>query len=619
MRGLLLLAVLYLVVTRADAKPTLIDHGPTLPLASLRGAVAVQNAKGENLVIACSMDTSPQGWILVTNIDTGECKQVWVPRQYPNSPPYGSVLGSNGRFYTCEGSTFLEFDPNVGDWTYHKKTEDGCFIGVTESPDGIIYFGGCPNAHLISFDPKTKAYTDFGRMDPVQEYVMSLATDDAGWVYCGIGTARENLVAFNPKTKERRQLLKEDERQISSPMIEPGVDGAAYVTIRDKSYRLRDGQATEIPASEIAPRRPVNSITWGGIVREFPDGRSIAEYNMLEQYLVIAGPKAGETKRIPLEYKGDGSLMTMIAKGPGDRIYGGAAFPCSVLVFDPRTDKHMQRVGDLYWHCLDTRGTMMAAGRYAGGFIDIYDTSKPWNPGSERGVSNPLWAAGYNPDVNAPTGVFFHPDGRHVILIGIPGYGYVGGGIAVYDMETGTSELYKHEQLVPEQCMTAMRISPDGNLLLGTSTRGGHGTEAEGGEARLVIFDWKTRKITFERPVVKGATGVMNLEIGSDGLIYGVTDKATLFVFDPATQRIVRTESLEQYGAITYNEMVRAEDGNIYLVMGNAILRIKPGGAKVEKLADSPKPITRGIAVVGGRIYFICTSHLWSYGPVGSD
>jgi hypothetical protein len=604
----------YFPALSAHATGDFLDHGPTLPLAALRGAIALQNARGENLVIACSMDTSPQGWILVTNIDTGHSKQVWVPPQYPNSPPYGSILASNGRFYTCEGPTFLEFDPNVGDWTFHCPTEDGCYIGATEGPDGTIYFGGCPGTHLIAFDPQTKRLTDYGRMDPTEQYLSYLAADRAGWIYCGIGTARENLVAFNPKTRERRPLLQEEERQIGTPTVEPGVDGKAYATVRGQHYQLFEGQATPIPAEAVAPRAPIHNINWGQTLSLLPDGRVLSQYNMLEKFLEIADPKTGQTQRIPIDYRGDGSRMTLLAAGPGGKVYGGTAFPCCVVVYDPKVGGPVQRLGDRYWHSMAVSGTKIAAGRYAGGYLDLYDTAQPWHIGEDESQSNPRCVAQYHPDINVPIATVFHPDGRHVVTAGLPGYGYRGGGLAIYDLETGRSELFTHQQLIPEHSLVSLRVLPDGNLIGGTSTHGGHGTEPVPGEAQLVIFDWKARKIAFQSSVVPEATTIHNLELGSDGLVYGLTDTAVLFVFDPVARRVVHRESLAEYGAVTYHEMTRAADGNIYIVMAQAILRLRPGSRKAEKLADAPAPITNGIAVVEDRLYFICTSHLWSYG-----
>ena len=53
-----------------------VDHGVAVPLAESRSAC---DAKGRNVVIACGMDLGKRGWILVTDVDSGQTRQVWFP------------------------------------------------------------------------------------------------------------------------------------------------------------------------------------------------------------------------------------------------------------------------------------------------------------------------------------------------------------------------------------------------------------------------------------------------------------------------------------------------------------------------------------------------------------
>ncbi|MCC6444495.1 MAG: hypothetical protein IT210_13700 [Armatimonadetes bacterium] len=596
------------------------DHGPVVPLASLRGAIALQNAKGESLVIACSMDTSPQGWILVTDLNTGASRQIRVPKPYLNSPPYGSIAGRNGKFYTCYGSTFLEFDPDSGEFTFHRQTGDGCYLGTAEGPDGTIYFGGCPGCHLIAFNPTTRELTDYGPMDPKEAYLNEIATDSSGWVYCGIGTARENLVAFHPATKARRQLIREEDRQIGTASAVSGMDGKVYAVVHGQNYRLFEGKAAPIEAGKVPPRAPARNITWGQTLSLLTDGRTIREYNMLEKFLVVSGP-AGQERRIDFDYESGGSLMTLITRGPGGRVYGGSSFPACMTVYDPKEGGPARRLGNAYWHSFAVSGTKIAAGRYAGGYLDLYDTARPWaiDPGPKPDPldtqANPRCLAQYHPDINVPIATRFHPDGRHIVTAGYPGYGYRGGGIAIYDLDTGRSELLPHRKLVPDHSIASLCILPGGDLLAGTARQGGHGTQAAPGDARLLCLDWKTKTVRYRQTPIRGAGAITGLEPGTDGLIYGLADGPALFTFDPATRR-VRRQSLARYGGTVRHALAQGEDGSMYVLLNRAILWIGPGGKPIEKLADAPVSITNGIAITGGRIYFIAISRLWSYGPL---
>jgi len=225
---------------------------------------------------------------------------------------------------------------------------------------------------------------------------------------------------------------------------------------------------------------------------------------------------------------------------------------------------------------------------------------------------NPRAVARYAPDINVPVGAAAHPDGQHVMISGNPGYGYTGGGIGIYNLDTGESRLLTHAQLIPKHCVQAMAPLPNGDIVCGSSTHGGHGTEAVGGEAVLFILDWASKKISFQASPVPRATEIRFLRTGPDGFVCGLADAASFFVFDPQKRQVVHSASLASYGSAAYNGMDIGPDGNIYVAFSKAILRIKPGIFAVEKIADTPDAITGGLAVLGGRVYFAIGSHLWS-------
>ncbi|MBM4086353.1 MAG: hypothetical protein FJ272_16330, partial [Planctomycetes bacterium] len=167
--AMLMLAVSLAALPQSLAEDTrFVDHGVAVPLAEGRGAVAARDRNGRCLAIACSLDVSPRGWILVTDIDSEETTQVHYPEGVPNAPPYGSILASSGMFFTAAGGWILEFDPTKRDWTYHGLPAKGasCYLSFTEAPDGVIWAGSHPITGLVSFDPKTREAKDHGRLDP---------------------------------------------------------------------------------------------------------------------------------------------------------------------------------------------------------------------------------------------------------------------------------------------------------------------------------------------------------------------------------------------------------------------------------------------------------------------
>ena len=147
-----------------------VDHGIAAEVAESRGVVTLRDSRGRNLVIACSNDQGPRGWILVTDIDTGETKQVFFPDGVSNAPPYASLLSRNGRFYTGAGRVLLEYDPATEQWlSWESPQPDAhCFVGeaLADGPEGLIFGGTCYNSHLFSFDPATRRTVDTGGWIP---------------------------------------------------------------------------------------------------------------------------------------------------------------------------------------------------------------------------------------------------------------------------------------------------------------------------------------------------------------------------------------------------------------------------------------------------------------------
>jgi|GEM_PF-5178724 len=68
---------------------------------------------------------------------------------------------------------------------------------------------GCtyPNAKLVRFDPATGQGEDLGRMNETENYSRSVTCDDQGFVYTGIGMANQDLVAYEIATGQHRSIL----------------------------------------------------------------------------------------------------------------------------------------------------------------------------------------------------------------------------------------------------------------------------------------------------------------------------------------------------------------------------------------------------------------------------
>lgn len=607
------------------------DHGIAAEVAESRGVVTLRDTRGRNLVIACSNDNGPRGWILVTDIDTGETKQVFFPDGVANAPPYASLLSRNGRFYTGAGKVLLEYEPATEQWLSREipQADAHCFVGeaLADGPGGLIFGGTCYNSHLFSFDPATRRTVDYGRMDPEEKYFWYLAFDEAGWAYCGIGTARSNIVAFHPVSGERRQLVPEAERQLGTARVYRGVDGQVYGNAGERWYRLSNGTAEPIEVGAAADKAATGEIGWGQKTGLFPDGRRIRDYNLPGRRMEMEDPAKDGVKRMALDYRAGGAAVTTLTAGPGGNVYGSTCHPMHFFIFDTARQQLQDQgphkeIGGGNICSMDVQGHYLVCPAYSKGWFYLYDTTKPWNGGFIE-PANPRLLARYPEDIARPRAALAHPDGRHVAMAGYAGYGICGGGLAIHDLETGGDELIRHGQLVPNQSVIALKALADGNLVGGSTIEargGGHATEKEG---QLVLIDWPSRKVVFRIAPVPGAEGVVSLEVGSDGLVYGVTaPNPQLFVFDPATRRVVHRTSLAAYGDPVRPALLRGPSVGMIGLFTNAVIQIEPDSFRHTKLATPPVPITAGGAVQGTRLFYAAGSHLWSLdfeGPADGD
>ncbi len=391
MRILSAVTLVLLLAVGALAQDGFTDYGVGAKVAESRGVVTTQTADGRCLIIANTLDQSPISYVLVTDIDSGETKQYFCPDDVRQSPPYGSLMHSNGKFYTTQGSIFLEFDPAAGEWTFHAKGSPigSAYIGFTEGLDGTVWAGSVYQTGLISFNPETKEIKDHGRMDPEEKYLNSLATDEAGWVYCGIGTARCNIIAYNPATGEKRQLVKEEDRITGSGSVHPAADGTAYGTANNQYYRLFEGQATPIEKADVPARRDVYNIGWGANSGVFPDGRRLRVYSLPGKWLNIDNPNTGDKKRIEFDYQTEGASITSLAEGPKGVVYGSTCHPMHFLALDTNT-KVLQDMGPIpqvgggNFCAIATQGDIVIGAQYSAGRLWAYDVNKPWSPVSRQ-------------------------------------------------------------------------------------------------------------------------------------------------------------------------------------------------------------------------------------------
>ncbi|MDI9586888.1 MAG: hypothetical protein QM473_21880 [Acidobacteriota bacterium] len=627
MELLILILVLHLLASMAGAEEAFVDHGVGAPVAESRGVVAASDAEGNTVVITLSLDNSPRGWILLTDVKSGTSEQYYYPEGVPNSPPFASLMSANGRFYTFAGNVLLEFDVKNCEWLFHgipSKSESAyCGSAMVDGPGGLIFAGSYPSCRLVSYDPATQEMKDYGRLDDAEHYVMSLVADDAGWLYAGIGTARQNIVAFNPATGERRDIAQEDDRVLGSGSVRVGTDGQVYGLAGKSWYRMHAGEAEKVDGTKVPNAKPTGAIDWGRKSWDLPGGGKVKTVNLPERWMEITDAQ-GQTTRLDLDYKSEGADITSLVLGPDKMVYASTAHPMHFVALNPETGEladwgPVPRVGGGNFCAMDSLGRFVYGAAYAGGHFYEYDTTRPWN--NETGDNpNPRLIGAYPGDITRPRACLAHPDGRHVMMAGFAGYGMCGGGMAIYDQTAGEVQLITHENLVPFQSTIALDALPDGNVVGGTSISTPGGGHPQAKEAVVYVLDWATRKVKSTFVPVPGAPEIPAVIVGPDGLVYGAASSSRFFVLNPQTGEVVHEENLSAYGGTPRKLFALGPDGMIYAGFTGAIVRIEPGTFKHQKLASPPTGISAGLVLHEGRLYYASRSHLWSYDiPTGEE
>jgi hypothetical protein len=258
-----------------------------------------------------------------------------------------------------------------------------------------------------------------------------------------------------------------------------------------------------------------------------------------------------------------------------------------------------------------TQGQYLAAASYALGIFHIFDTKHPFNGGYGK-RPNPWEVAVWNKDIGRPRTCLARPDGRTVLMAGFAGYGITGGGLGLYDMQAKKATLLTHKELIPNESTISMRALPGGDIIGGTSIEAPGGGHTRSEQATLYVLDWQTKRVIFKTNPLPGTREIISLEIGPDGLVYGLGNGSKLFAYDHNKRKIVHRGDLSQYGGGPRQALVLA-NGKLYAAMTKALISINRETYRVTKVVDMPPGVTAAAVYSKGQLYFACGGHLWSY------
>lgn len=540
--------------------------------------------------------------IVAINPISGEA-QVFASPVPGESGAWGLALGPDGNVYvgTLPHAHLFRLDPRRGVLEDIGRPSEGeqYIWQVTVGPDARLYGCTYPTARLVRFDPATGSSEDLGRLDAEEQYARSLATTDDGFVYVGIGTRHAGVVAFDIAGGSHRQILPEQHRNAGTASIHRGSDGQVYAQVAEHWFRLERWEALPFSAVEVAPVPARNQLR---------DGRLVETINGAVQ---LRRPD-GEVETIgPLRYAGGLLSVFRLALGPDSRLYGSGVLPAHFFAVDPEsgTQHYVGQVGGGEVYSMLPHGEQLLLAAYSGlAPLMRFDPRRPFAPGSSA-ESNPVLVT-YPEQVSSwrPMAMIAGRQGD-VYLGAVSGYGTLGGPLTIWNPTTDRLESFPH--LIPDQSVVTLAMV--GDLVAGgTSVGGGGGSRPTQSEARLFLWDPRSRQLLFETVPVASARDLTDLIPAPNGLLFGIADGATLFVFDCGASTIVHT-ALLPFRGVPYNSVALGPDGNIWGLANKGIFRIDPRTYEVRLMAEAPEPVTAGFALAGDRLYFACGASLWRY------
>lgn len=608
-------------------KPAFIDHGPASPYSTTRGTVAAVDGNGRKVMLSWLFDVRGGYALLMVDAATGKSEVFPMPFNPGGDCPFASIFSSKGRFYTLFNGNFAEFDPKKRAFTFHHKTAPQMAMGMTEDDKGRIWAVTYPNSGIVCYDPATATFTDYGYVHKENwaQYQRYLAVDDQGWVYFALGNTNSQLIAFNPVSKKVNQLLQPAERKRGTAYLYRNRNGKVYgQALADKDgtwYEMYNGTVKSIGTGHQPDEQPMIAGSQALRHMSFPDGAKITQLDLIEKVMTTEDTRSGKKNTVHFDYPSEGSWVMGVGTSPDQRsLIGGGSFPMRQFNYTVAEDKWSTRAALGQYNALTTSGQNVFFGSYPSGDLVMWDTKKPFKSQSANPMdNNPRVLLKCSPVIHRPHRVLVRPDGKTVVLGGTPQYGYTGGGLLFYDITTNKHVLLTDADVEKDQSTMSLANIAGSKVLGGTTVTPGTGGEQKASLALLYIIDPVSKKVEWKEPVIPGVRSYTDLTTRKDGKVYGIADRRIFFLFDPATKKIVyQKDMFKDYGYAVGEQsprvFINGRRDDLYILFEHAITKVDHQSGEIRLVSKTPQAIRAGGSFLKDRLYFICGSHLFSYG-----
>lgn len=608
-----------------DVPPQFIDHGVASPYAHPRGIVATEDGDGNKVLLVWLFDHRGTFGLLSVNVSSGQTQQFDMPFNVGGDAVYASILASNGKLYTLFNSHFVEFDPQSHSFSFQHQSTPRMAMSMTEDDSGKIWAVTYPNSGVVSYDPLSGDFQDYGSVNQENwaQYPRHIAVDKKGWVYVGLGNTHRQIVAFHPPSDQRILILDEEHRGHGMAYVYRNKNGKVYgQSIQSETenwFELFDGQVKSIGHNHQPVKEKYITGTQSLAHLQFTDGSKVRKVDLIDRSLLYV-PKDGEVRKVKFDYETEGSwVLNVVASPDGEYVVGGSSFPFRLFKYDFANDQWERTRAMGQFNAFATSDSHIFFGSYPKGHLLKWDyVDQGGTLTNNPDYSDLLFTA--QPTLYRPHRVLVHPNNRIVAMGGTPDYGYTGGSLLLYDLIAGEASVILDQELIPDQSTKSMTTLKNGNILGGTTTAPGTGGEKKAHLAYLYEIDPLGKELKWTDSFLPNVQDYSDLVSREDGLVYGIADFTTFFVFNPYSREIVHQQHFgRELGRAVASQspqiFVQGEE-DVFVLLQKGIYRINENTFELELVQYTPQPITTGGACVKGRIFYISGSHLFSYGPV---
>ncbi|GGF96110.1 S-layer homology domain-containing protein [Paenibacillus abyssi] len=541
---------------------------------------------------------------------------------------------------------------------------------LAATPEGKIYGGTWPGAEVFEYDTLTGAFRNYGRVHPVEQYVRGITATDTH-IYAAIGSTK-HLIRIDRVTGAKEELLiKGDPKYLEHTSGQSGFysdvwiygdrlflqSGASIILVVDRStlqiinsfsvndqisppspvqpdliyfksedelhtYNLASNEVVKVEGIPRLPDTPrMKSLQWLTLSQGEEAGQTVlAAVSQYSEYFIY-NPQLNTLRFVPLEIESQAVSIQSLEISPDNKLYIGG-YQRGLAIVDADTGQTGKSFGIFRQaEGIGFKGNVAYFGTYTGAEIYRYNPERPDNFGTSP-LNNPGFIYKMPDQQDRPFVV--ESSGSHVFVGSAPGYGLLGGSLAIYDEARDHWE--SHRNVVQDQSIIGLAYR-NGLLYGGTSVWGGQGGSPSQSEAKLFIWDVeKGELIDSFTPEIPGIDQSPKM-IGSlsfsphDGLLWGAVD-GTIFAMDPVTKQVVKSKVIlpSTYSSSKWRPhyLRWGNDGLLYTTLSRKLVVINPETLQ-HKVFNDLGNVSLMVIARDGSIYYGQDSKLYRIPLVKSN